>query len=104
MIEDKPSPEDENEIKNKTVDNSKLANVISVSNESNAIYNGGSINYTVRHIQRSIGTLRQAGLLEDERMYAYKPALLWEVSGTENTKSIKTKLVHSPHTFLLPSL
>jgi hypothetical protein len=83
---------EENEIKNKTVDNSKLANVISVSNESNAIYNGGSINYTVRHIQRSIGTLRQAGLLEDERMYAYKPALLWEVSGTENTKSINNEV------------
>jgi hypothetical protein len=83
---------EENEIKNKTADNSKLANVISVSNETNAIYNGGSINYTVRHIQRSIGTLRQASLLEDERMYAYKPALLWEVSGTENTKSINNEV------------
>jgi len=82
----------ENEIKNKTVDESKLANVISVSNETNAIYNGGSINYTVRHIQRSIGTLKQASLLEDERMYAYKPALLWEVSGTENTKSINNEV------------
>jgi len=83
---------EENEIKNKTVDDSKLANIISVSNETNAIYNGGSINYTVRHIQRSIGTLRQASLLEDERMYAYKPALLWEVSGTENTKSVNNEV------------
>jgi hypothetical protein len=83
---------EDNEIKNKTLDNSKLANVISVSNESNAVYNGGSINYTVRHIQRSIGTLRQASLLEDERMYVYKPALLWEVSGTENTKSINNEV------------
>ena len=80
------------EIKNKTSDNSKLANIISVSNESNSVYNGGSINYTVRHIQRSIGTLRQASLLEDERMYVYKPALLWEVSGTENTKSINNEV------------
>ena len=83
---------EDNEIKNKTLDNSKLANIISVSNESNSIYNGGSINYNVRHIQRSIGTLRQAGLLEDERMYVYKPALLWEVSGTENTKSINNEV------------
>jgi hypothetical protein len=82
----------EGEIKNKTSDNSKLANIISVSNESNSVYNGGSINYTVRHIQRSIGTLRQASLLEDERMYVYKPALLWEVSGTENTKSINNEV------------
>ena len=82
----------ENEIKNKTLDSAKLANIISVSNESNSVYNGGSINYTVRHIQRSIGTLRQASLLEDERMYVYKPALLWEVSGTENTKSINNEV------------
>ena len=80
------------EIKNNTLEGAKLANIISVSNESNAVYNGGSINYTVRHIQRSIGTLRQAGLLEDERMYVYKPALLWEVSGTENTKSINNEV------------
>jgi hypothetical protein len=83
---------EDNEIKNKTSDNSKLANIISLSNESNSVYNGGSINYTVRHIQRSIGTLRQASLLEDERMYVYKPALLWEVSGTENTKSINNEV------------
>ena len=83
---------EDREIKNKTLDNAKLANIISVSNESNTVYNGGTINYTVRHIQRSIGTLRQASLLEDERMYVYKPALLWEVSGTENTKSINNEV------------
>jgi hypothetical protein len=83
---------EDKEIKNKTLEGAKLANIISVSNQSNAVYNGGSINYTVRHIQRSIGTLRQAGLLEDERMYVYKPALLWEVSGTENTKSINNEV------------
>ncbi len=83
---------EDREIKNKTLDNAKIANIISVSNQSNDVYNGGSINYTVRHIQRSIGTLRQASLLEDERMYVYKPALLWEVSGTENTKSINNEV------------
>jgi hypothetical protein len=83
---------EEREIKNKTLTNAKLANVISVSVQSNNVYNDGVINYTTRHIQRSIGSLRQASLLDDERFYTYKPVLLWEVSGTENTKSINNEV------------
>ena len=80
------------EIKNKTLTNSKLANIISVSAQSNNVYNDGVINYTTRHIQRSIGSLRQASLLDDERFYVYKPVLLWEVSGSENTKSLNNEI------------
>jgi hypothetical protein len=80
------------EIKNKTITNAKLANIISVSAQSNNVYNDGVINYTTRHIQRSIGSLRQASLLDEERFYTYKPVLLWEVSGTENTKSINNEV------------
>ena len=80
------------EIKNKGTNNSKIANVIEVSAQSNNVYNDGVINYTTRHIQRSIGSIRQASLLDDERVYIYKPALLWEVSGTENTKSINNEV------------
>jgi hypothetical protein len=80
------------EIKNKTLTNTKLANIISVSAQSNNVYNDGVINYTTRHIQRSIGSLRQASLLDEERFYTYKPVLLWEVSGTENTKSINNEV------------
>jgi len=80
------------EIKNKTLTNSKLANIISVSAQANNVYNDGVINYTTRHIQRSIGSLRQASLLDDERFYIYKPVLLWEVSGSENTKSLNNEI------------
>lgn len=83
---------EDKEIKNKTLSNSKIANIISVSTQSNNVYNDGVINYTTRHIQRSIGSLRQASLLDDERTYTYKPALLWEVSGTENTKSVNNEV------------
>jgi hypothetical protein len=76
------------EVKNKTLDKAKIANIISVSVQPNNVYNDGVINYTTRHIQRSIGSLRQASLLDEERYYTYKPVLLWEVSGTENTKSV----------------
>ena len=79
-------------INNKTLPNAKIANIISVSAQSNSVYNDGVINYTPRHIQRSVGSIRQASLLDEERYYVYKPALLWEVSGTENTKSLNNEI------------
>ena len=79
------------EIKNKT-NKAKLANVISVSTQDSAVYNDGAINYSTRYIQRSIGSLRQANLVDNERYYTYKPVLLWEVSGTQNTKSINNEV------------
>lgn len=82
---------EDREIKNKT-NKPKLANVISVSTQANSVYNDGVINYSVRHIQRSIGSLKQASLVDNERYYTYKPALLWEVSGTQNTKSINNEV------------
>ena len=83
---------EDREVKNKTASNAKISNIISVSVQPNNVYNDGVINYTTRHIQRSIGSLRQASLLDDERYYTYKPALLWEVSGTENRKSINNEV------------
>ena len=82
---------EDREIKNKT-NKPKLANVISVSTQENSVYNDGAINYSTRYIQRSIGSLRQASLVDSERYYTYKPALLWEVSGTQNTKSINNEV------------
>lgn len=82
---------EDREIKNKAT-KAKLANVISVSTQENSVYNDGAINYSTRYIQRSIGSLRQASLVDDERYYTYKPALLWEVSGTQNTKSINNEV------------
>ena len=91
------------EIKNKTTDPKKLSNVISVSAESNNVYNDGVINYTTRHIQRSVSTIRQASLVDDERIYAYKPVLLWEVAGTENTKSINNE-VNNQSSYVLSAI
>lgn len=82
---------EDREIKNKT-NKPKLANVISVSTQENSVYNDGVINYTTRYIQRSVGSLKQASLVDNERYYTYKPALLWEVSGSQNTKSINNEV------------
>ncbi len=82
---------EDREIKNKSI-KPKLANVISVSTQENSVYNDGAINYSTRYIQRSVGSLRQANLVDNERYYTYKPALLWEVSGSQNTKSINNEV------------
>jgi len=65
-----------------------LPNIISIASEDKKIFNSGKINYTTRYIQRSYGSIRQASLVDQEKTWIYKPALLWEVSGTENTKTI----------------
>jgi hypothetical protein len=64
-----------------------LPNIISIASEDKKVYNNGKINYTTRYIQRTIGSLSQANMLEKERTWVYKPSLLWEVSGTDKTKT-----------------
>ena len=66
----------------------KLPNIISISSEDKKIFNDGKINYTTRYIQRSYGSIRQSTMIDQDKTWIYKPSLLWEVSGTENTKTI----------------
>jgi hypothetical protein len=63
----------------------KLANIVSVSSEDKKVYNSGTINYTSRYIERTGGTVQQQKF--NDKNYIYKPSLLWEVAGSENTKS-----------------
>jgi hypothetical protein len=66
----------------------KLPNIISITSEDKKIYNDGKINYTNRYIQRSYGSIRQSTMVDQDKTWIYKPSLLWEVSGTESTKTI----------------
>lgn len=72
--------------------NAKLANIIELTDQNSQVYNDGSINYTSRYIQRSVGTVKQASMIDIDKAWIYKPVLLWEVSGTENTKSINGEI------------
>jgi hypothetical protein len=65
-----------------------LPNIISIASQDKKIYNDGKINYTTRYIQRSYGSIRQSSMVDQNKTWIYKPSLLWEVSGTENTKTI----------------
>lgn len=65
----------------------ELANIIAVSSKSKRVYNDGRINYTSRYIQRQYGSLKQAPMVDQDKTWIYKPALLWEVSGDDATKT-----------------
>jgi hypothetical protein len=83
--------------------NSKLSNIIEITSQDNEVYNDGKIVYTTRHIQRSIGSIKQASLVDNEKTWIYKPVLLWEVQGTENTKSINGE-VGNQSTYMLSAI
>ena len=83
--------------------NSKLSNILEITSQDNEVYNGGKVVYTTRHIQRSIGSIKQASLVDNEKTWIYKPVLLWEVGGTENTKSINGE-VGNQSTYMLSAI
>jgi len=76
---------------NKNVYPDKLSNIIEISSQDKKVLNAGTINYTSRYIQRSYGTLKQSQVTDQEKTWIYKPVLLWEVSGTEATKSLNNE-------------
>jgi hypothetical protein len=80
-----------NQSKNGIIENQAsgiLPSIISIASEDKKVYNNGKINYTSRYIQRSYGSIRQSSMIDKEKTWIYKPALLWEVSGTDSTKTI----------------
>ena len=80
-----------NQLQNDIVENQTsvlLPNIISIASEDKKVYNNGKINYTSRYIQRSYGSIRQSSMIDKEKTWIYKPSLLWEVSGTDSTKTI----------------
>jgi hypothetical protein len=79
------------EIKNQKTKTS-LSNIENIASQEKQIFNSGSINYTSRYIQRSYGTLKQASVLDRQKSWIYKPALLWEIAPTEQTKPINDEV------------
>jgi hypothetical protein len=72
--------------------NSKLSNILEITSQDNEVYNDGKITYTARSIQRSVGTYKQASLVDNEKIWIYKPVVLWELGGSEGTKSINQEI------------
>jgi hypothetical protein len=65
-----------------------LPNIIEIASQDKKVYNDGKITYTVRYLQRTYGSIRQSSMVDKEKTWIYKPALLWEVGATQATKTI----------------
>lgn len=82
--------------KNGVISNSKtsqqLANIIDIASNEKDVYNDGKINYTTRYIQKSYGSIKQASLVDSQKLWIYKPVLLWEVSPTQNVRSVNDEV------------
>lgn len=75
--------------KNQTDSNlASLSNIIDLSSKNNNVYNDGKIVFNARYIQKSYTETRQASLVDEEKIWKYQPALLWQVAPNEATKSI----------------
>jgi hypothetical protein len=70
-------------------DQKELANIIDVSSQENEVYNDGVINYNERFIQKTYGKIKLQNQTDDRaKTWIYKPVELWEISGSEEMKSI----------------
>ena len=72
----------------------KLANIIEVASQDNAIINDGRITYNTKHIQRQYGSIKQASMVDQDKTWIYQPALLWEATGTEAIKSVNQNVTN----------
>jgi hypothetical protein len=75
-----------NEVKNIRI-KENIANIQDISFRNNEVFNDGVISYETRSIQRSYSSIRQAFLTDRDKFWVYKPVLLWEAEGQENTRS-----------------
>lgn len=66
--------------------------IMDISSQETKVYNNGKINYSERYIQKNYGSIRQSSLLDKEKTWIYKPVLLWEATGTNNTKSVNGEI------------
>jgi hypothetical protein len=70
---------------------SSSSNIVDISSQEKKIFNSGTISYTERYVQRSVGSLRQANFVNNDQNWIYLPALLWEVSGTDSIRTVNSK-------------
>lgn len=65
-----------------------IANILEIASQDKSVFNDGKITYSTRYIQKTFGSIRQASMIDSDKTWIYKPVLLWEVVGSENTKSV----------------
>lgn len=87
LLPDSTAPRDTDIILSGERTNDLFANIEDISMQDMKVFNGGTINYQEKYIQRSYGSIKQASMIDRDKTWIYKPALLWEASGSLNTKA-----------------
>ena len=67
----------------------KLSNIINLSSKNQEVFNDGKIIFEEKYIAKTYGSLKEASFLNQDQNWIYKPALLWEISGTPPLRSIE---------------
>lgn len=64
------------------------ANISDIATKKLEPFNGGKITYKSRYIQKSYTDVTKVATNDSEKVWYYKPSLLWEVARQDTTKSI----------------
>jgi len=67
---------------------SSLPNIVSIENSESQVFNDGVIQYNIRYIQREVTSIPQIDYLDQDKVYGYKPVLLWEVGESQELKTV----------------
>ena len=65
-----------------------VPNIEFIAGVDSKIINDGQINYTTRYIQRDVPNLEQAQINPNDRTYAYKSSVLWELGDQDEARTI----------------
>ncbi len=87
LLPDSTAPRDTDIILSGEKTSSIYANIEDIAAQDSKVFNGGTINFQEKYIQRSYGSIKQASMIDRNKTWIYKPALLWEASGSLNTKA-----------------
>ena len=77
--------QEDGQIKNKPT-STKLSNIIEIASQSNKVFNGGQIQYTSRYIQKTPRMLSGETALEQDQVWVYSVAELWNVASEKQAR------------------
>jgi hypothetical protein len=71
---------------------SSLTSIAAVASRAKDVFNDGVVNYTTRYIQKAVGSLKDALVLDRTKKWVYAETELWEVAPSEQLKPINDEL------------
>jgi len=64
-----------------------LPNIVKIDPGQTKVLNDGKITYSTKYIQKEMKYLSQSMYLDEDKVFVYKPVMLWEVGSSKETKT-----------------